>query len=204
MPPFEASWHATEREQRQRELFPELRLGDLNATFEVDRLRRSEGRTPTSLGMATESAWINDLSEEAAPRGSYDAPSFLNDPEAQNPFLRMQAQESEARFAMNASQTSLNPLSAAATMLGGISRNLDRPRGFLMSAVEEGGPMWSLPTMLAGVEGLKRPEDFGGGDILRRRGVGDENLPGLGRFGLSARDVIGGVADIALDPLNFL
>lgn len=196
--PFEAAWHKSEREQRQQSLFPELRLADFSSTFEVDRLRRDEGREPTSLGMATESAWINDISEEAAPRGAYESPSFLNDPEATNPFLKMQAQESEARFAQNAAQTSLNPLDALGTMLGGISHNLDRPRGGFFAALEEGGAPFSLPTLRAGYEGLKRPEDFGGGDIQWRKGMGDTDLIGS----LSARDIIGGVADIALDPLN--
>lgn len=101
------------------------------------------------------------------------------------------------------------PLPGSGISLQTLLEHGDRPRGAAFAAAEEllsGRPQTVLPALRAGARGFRRPEEYEGGDILRRRGMGDKNLPGpLGsRFGLSARDVIGGVADVALDPLNLV
>ena len=82
--------------------------------------------------------------------------------------------------------------------------HLDRPRGAIFAASEatSGGlPALLNPAFLpAAVKGFRRPEEYGGGDILRRAGMGDQPLVG----GLSGRDILGGVADIAFDPTNLI
>lgn len=188
--PFEARWHRTEREQRQQTLFPELRLGDLNATFEVDRLRRSEGREPTSLGAATESAWIG---------GQFREPVPGEEETAGDPFL--------LKGFLNTERAALNPRYAPAgrALLAGLE-HADRPRGFLMAAAEQGGAL-DPAAWRAGVRGFRNPSEYGLGDILERQGVGDKSLWGKARFlpdETSARDLAGFIGDTVLDPLNLV
>lgn len=56
----------TAREERQRERFPDIGSSDIATVFEVDNLRRTEGRTPTSFGQEVESvsARLRPPSEE--------------------------------------------------------------------------------------------------------------------------------------------
>lgn len=54
----EPRWHRQEREQRERELYPELKLSNAETVFEVDKLRRMAGRQPTSIGRATEDTLV--------------------------------------------------------------------------------------------------------------------------------------------------
>lgn len=210
---FESVFHRAERLARDQQVYPELGVGDFGDIFAVDALRREEGREPTSIGAAMEFTWANpeeadaaprgesynpySTLEEAAPRGSYEP--FWSPPPA-NPFLAMQAQESQAVFDRNAQQTSINPLAAGLTMFGGIGHNLDRPRGALFAGLESGAPIWSPTALRAGFEGFQSPQDYGGGDMLRRQGMGDTDLIGS----LSARDLLGGAADLAFDPLNLV
>ena len=188
--PFEALWHRTERELRQKTLFPELRLGDLNSTFGVDRLRRSEGREPTSLGAATESAWIGGEFREPVP-GEVATPG--------DPFL--------LKGFLNTERATLNPRYAPAgrALLAGLE-HADRPRGFLMAAAEEGGAL-DPAAWRAGIRGFKNPSEYGLGDILERQGVGDKSLWGKARFlpdETSLRDIVGFAGDTILDPLNIV
>lgn len=92
----------------------------------------------------------------------------------------------------------INPIRAALP-------HLDRPRGALFAGAEavQGNPLPptlnpSLYSELA--RGFMNPGEYGGGDIFRRAGWGDADLIGS----LSARDIVGGVADLALDPVNLL
>ena len=60
---FETEQHRTEREARQAELYPELRVGEFSDIFEVDAYRRDYGLEPTSIGRQMEYTWASD--EEA-------------------------------------------------------------------------------------------------------------------------------------------
>lgn len=53
----EDRWQREARLTRQRERFPELRVAEAADVLAVDRLRRSEGRAPTSMGQAAESIY---------------------------------------------------------------------------------------------------------------------------------------------------
>lgn len=207
--PFEAGWHFTQREQRQQSLYPELQLGDLNSTFEVDRLRREEGRDPTTLGAAVESSWINNDNPDAAPRGAYDTPSsFLADPEATNPFLRMQAQESEARFAQNARLAPITDpltsgpqgfLNSSALFAGAIGGTIDRFTGAPIR-----GALRNPSDPLGGAfDAFLDPSTASGRDIGPARILPDTDLWGKTRFlpdNVSLRDIAGlgieGVSDV--------
>lgn len=210
------------RLERQKQTHPELGLADAKSVFAVDRLRRARGEEPTSLGRAVEDTIIEDMtrgprdayaqsdtSEDAAPRGEFfgglnkSASSLQPEPKPDNPFLAMQAAQSEEVFARNRRVTAddiNNGPQVLTNAAGKVLENLDRPRGALFGAAEgiaQGG-LFSPSAGRSAFQGFMKPGEFQGGDLLTRAGVGDAALVGS----LSARDITGGVADVLLDPVD--
>ena len=64
-----------ERLERQRATFPELATSDPETIFAVDRLRRTEGRAPTSMGIALEQSFTSY--EPSSPSPEDDAPNVV-------------------------------------------------------------------------------------------------------------------------------
>lgn len=146
----------------------------------------------------------HDSAEEAAPRTYFDDDTLA---EGSNPFLRMQGREAEERYRLNSRLGSINPLEAGLTMFGGIANNLDRPGAALRASLESGDPFFSLGSLRAAGEGFQNPEEYGTGDILRRAGMGDQNLWGRMPYlpdNISVRDILGGIGDAVIDPTNVL
>lgn len=195
------------RLERQKAAFPELGLADAKTVFAVDRARRERGEEPTSFGRAVEDTIIEDMtrgprdayaqsdtSEEAAPRGGFFGPtSSLNQTakafeapkdDGGNPFLAMQARESEEVFDRNrrvtADDINNGPqvfLNAGGRMLGALNTPLsgDQP-GKLGTVAEE----------------LTRPTNFLGGAI---RGLSFAPKAGiLGRVGVETGAALAGRA----------
>lgn len=208
------------RLERQKAQFPEIRLADPRSVFAVDRLRRERGDQPTSLGRAVEDTLIEDMSrgptdayaqsdtsEEAAPRGGYFGPSSSLNQAAKRmtetselPEGWAYAQKREKSEPTKRSLFDDPGLGFIAGGVGKIANEIDRPRGALFGAAEGAaqGGLFSPQTALGAVRGLRSPQDFTGGDLLTRAGVGDRDLIGS----LSARDIAGGVADVLLDPAD--
>jgi hypothetical protein len=74
----------------------------------------------------------------------------------------------------------------------GILQDIDRPRGALIGGIDAG------PSGVTG--GFARPDLYLGRDLPGIRDINDENVAGP----LSWRDIVGGAADVALDPADLL
>src|SRR5689334_1285534 len=82
----EFSWQRDERKARQSALYPELEVADFDSVMEVDRVRRSEGREPTTFGRDIEMTWAqsgqdrlqwNDQEADYAERSAPQEPGFF-------------------------------------------------------------------------------------------------------------------------------
>ena len=125
------------RRQESRDRWPELGQVEPADLLAIDRLRLEEGRELTSFGTDVQQRYSDSLLEElGAPRGRLFDQASLS-PFRQAEFDRFQQQQIVNRRVAGVS----DPVSVPGTILSGLGRNVDRPRGAIagFGAAEGGG-----------------------------------------------------------------